>query len=143
MQRRTRIIGLILLVLLALVTRTSAAQTYACDATSKDAGALKSYVTRLTSGDLAQDSTRITYKLPQTTAKQVTLVTTKSVCQQAAQAYHRAVRGPTPPQISRTVVVVKVGTTRYVVLDPVEREGEYEVTVIFDATFVPLAAFNS
>jgi hypothetical protein len=133
-----------LLVLLAGATSPSSAQTYACAATaSNDAKTLKDYATRLTSGDATLETTRTTYSLPLTPAKQVSLVTTKSVCQQAAQAYHRAVRGPTVPQISRTVVVVKVGSTRYLVLDPVEQAGEYNVTVVFDAGFAPIAAFNS
>jgi len=38
----------------------------------------------------------------------------------------------TPP-ISRTLAVVKIGTTRYVVLDRDHRVGEYEVIDIFDS----------
>ena len=40
-------------------------------------------------------------------------------------------------------IVVKVGNANFVVLDPEESEGEYQVTVIFDRNFQALASFNS
>jgi hypothetical protein len=45
--------------------------------------------------------------------------------------------------VSRSVAVIRVGATRYLVLDPAEREGEFEVAVIFDSDFTSLLAFNS
>jgi hypothetical protein len=121
-----------------------AAQTYTCQpATGSHALALKDYVVRLTGGDPSLADTRDSYKLPATSASKVTVITTKSTCQAAAQAYHRATRGTTAPAISRSVVVVKVGTTRYVVYDPQERHGEYAITFVFDMSWVPLAGFNS
>jgi hypothetical protein len=125
-------------------TNAAAAQTYSCEpATSPHTLALQDYVTRLTGADPALVQKRGAYQLPAVTASQIQVIKTKSTCQQAAQAYNKAVRGDSAPQISRSVVVIKVGTNRYFVLDPTEREGEFEVTVIFDSEFKPLAAFNS
>lgn len=103
---------------------------------------LQDYVVRLTGGDPTLLKKRQGYQLPAATLSQVQVVKTKSVCQQAAQAYNKAVRGPSAPQISRTVVVIKVGSSRYVVQDPAELQGEFDVTVIFDSSFKPLVSFN-
>ena len=120
------------------------AQTYACvAATDPESIDLRDYVVRLTGGDPALLQTRQTYQLPTASGSQIQIVKTKSTCQQAARAYHNVVRGSSAPAISRNVVVVKVGSTRYVVLDPAEREGEYTVTVVFDAAFAPLSSFQS
>jgi hypothetical protein len=120
------------------------APTYACVApTDENAIALQDYAVRLTGGDPALAAKRQAYQLPAATPSQIQVVKTKSVCQRAAQAYNKAVRGASAPQVSRGVVVLTIGTTRYMVLDPAERQGEFEVTVIFDSAFTPLAAFNS
>ena len=120
------------------------AQTFSCQPTnSADAVALKDYVVRLTSGDPALVQKRQAYQLPAVAASKVSVVKTSSVCQQAAQAYNRAVRGASAPQVSRSVVVIQVGTTHYVVLDPVERQGEFQVVFTFTSAFVPLKAFNT
>ncbi len=129
----------------SLGMQSAAAQTYACEpSSSAHAAALKAYITRLvTSSDAATVSKRQLYQLPVASASVVQIVTTKSVCRQAAEAYHAAVRGANAPKISRTVAVVKVGTSRYAVIDPQEREGEFELNVIFDANFTPLVTFQS
>jgi hypothetical protein len=134
-----------LLLLLATVgARPVAGQAYSCAAdTTTDATNLRDYVVRLTGGDPSLDQTRRVYELPLTSASQVKTETLPKICTAAARAYHLAVRGPSAPAISRKVVVVKVGTSRYVVLDPAERQGEFEVTVIFDARFHALVSFNS
>ncbi len=120
------------------------AQTYTCAAsTSSAVVTLQDYALRLTGGDPSLDRKRQSYQLPSVPASKVQIVKTKSVCQQAAQAYNKAVRGNSAPQVSRSVAVIKIGTTRYLVTDPAEREGEFGVTVIFDASFAPLLAFNS
>jgi len=89
------------------------------------------------------DKKRRAYQLPEMPSSQVQIVKTKSICQRAAQAYNKAVRGNSASQVSRTVAVIKVGSTRYLVTDPAEREGEFGVTVIFDGAFAPLLAFDS
>ncbi len=102
--------------------------------------ALQDYALRLSGGDREVAGN---YNMPRVAASDVQAVTDRRICRRAARAYHTAVRGPGVPQVSRRVVVIKVGSTRYLVLDPAEREGEFEVTVIFDSRFAPLLAFNS
>lgn len=119
----------------------AAAQTYSRQpATANETVLLRDYVARLTS-DPALGAKRVQYQLPTNSTVQV--VMQSKTCKDAAQAYHVAVRGASAPPISRQVVVIKVGSTRYVVLDPREQEGEYEITVIFNSSFQPLASFNS
>jgi hypothetical protein len=136
-------VGVAVLVLLAFLTGDAVAQTYTCQpATSNAATVLRNYVVRLT-GDPGYAQRRQLYQLPTATRSNVQVVTQSKTCKDAAQAYHAAVRGASAPPISRQVVVIKVGSTRYVVLDPKEQEGEYEITVIFNSSFQPLASFNS
>jgi hypothetical protein len=143
-MRRLNLLALLLLPACSLAVHAAEAQTYACAAsTSESAVALKDYAVRLTGGDPSLDKKRQSYQLPIVASSQVQVVKTKSLCQQAAQAYNKAVRGNSAPQVSRTVAVIQVGSTRYLVTDPAELEGEFGVTVIFDASFAPLLAFNS
>jgi hypothetical protein len=137
-------VGLVALVA-TLAARPAIGQTYSClPDTSITTINLKDYMLRLTSGaDTSYEATRQQYQLPLAPATQVQVVTRTKTCKAAAQAYHRAVRGAAAPPISRSVAVIKVGSSRYVVLDPTEHEGEYQVTVIFNGSFQSLAAFNS
>jgi hypothetical protein len=117
------------------------AQSYSCVAAKAPAVlALQDYALRLSGGD---PEVAGKYNMPRVASSDVEVVTDGRTCRRAARAYHTAVRGPAVPQISRRVVVIKVGSTRYLVLDPAEHEGEFEVTVIFDSKFAPLLAFNS
>jgi hypothetical protein len=137
-------IGLLLVGACAVGIRPATAQTYTCQPTNSPSSvALKDYAVRLTGGDPSLEETRQLHQLPTIQASKVTIIKTNSICQQAAQAYNKAVRGASAPPISRSVSVVKIGTTRYLVIDPAERAGEYEITVIFDAAFAPLSSFNS
>jgi hypothetical protein len=143
-MRSLRLLSLLLLPACSLAVHAAEAQTYACAASnSESAVGLKDYALRLTGGDPSLDKKRQSYQLPKVSSSQVQVVKTKSICQQAAQAYNKAVRGNSAPQVSRTVAVIKIGSTRYLVTDPAEREGEFGVTVIFDASFTPLLAFHS
>jgi hypothetical protein len=62
---------------------------------------------------------------------------------QAGGAYHAAVTAPGTPPISRTLLVIKVGNTRYVVVDPNETKGEYGINVVFDSQWQVLFTFTS
>jgi hypothetical protein len=117
------------------------AQSYACAAAkAPEVLALQDYALRLGGGD---PEVAGKYNMPRVAASAVEVVTDRRICRRAGRAYHMAVRGPEVPQIARSVVVIKVGSTRYLVLDPAERDGEFEVTVILDGNFAPLLAFNS
>ncbi len=127
----------------AVFGHDAAAQTFGCvPASAMVSTHLREYVARLTS-DTALARKRQLYHLPQVSSSNLSVVTRTNTCADAARAYHTAVRGAGAQQTSRNVVVIKVSSSNYVVLDPAELEGEYEVTVIFDQSFLPLAAFNS
>jgi hypothetical protein len=123
----------------------ASAQTYTClSGTVWAASSLRDYVVRLVTGtDSASVATRTRYQLPATTASKVTVETSSTVCNKAGGAYHSAEVPAGTPAISRTLAVVKVGATRYVVLDPNERVGEYEVNIVFDSKWVMLVRFTS
>jgi len=44
--------------------------------------------------------------------------------------------------VSRTLVVIKVGTTRYVVLDPNQLNGEFRSNIVFDSKWKVLIGFT-
>jgi len=139
---RNRLAWQVSVVFLMLVPRPSVGQTYTClpDAPHE----LYSYVVRLvTATDSATVATRNTYHLPAVSASKVTGVPTGSVCTQAGGAYHAAVSAPGTPPISRTLLVIRVGNTRYVVVDPNETKGEYGINVVFDSQWQVLFTFTS
>ena len=123
-------------------SRPASAQTYTClSDTTHD---LYYYVVRLVTGtDSAMVAARSLYKLPSVNKSKVRVVTTPSVCNQAGAAYHATVTPPGTPAIPRTLVVIKVGATRYVVLDPNEHAGEFQLNAIFDSKWHYLIGFTS
>jgi len=120
------------------------AQTYKClPDTAEQSEVLRDYVVDLVTGtDSGIVTNRRLYHLPAVAKSKVTVVTTSSVCSQAGAAYHRAVTAPGTPPVSRTLVVIKVGTTRYVVLDPNHRNGEFESNLVFDTHWTLLIGFT-
>jgi hypothetical protein len=131
-------------VLLSATPPGGEAQTYTClpDTTEKTQILRDHIVSLVTGTDSETVATRNAYQLPVVAASKVTVVTTSSVCRKAGAAYHAAVTPPGTPQVSRTLVVIKVGTMRYVVLDPNERAGEFENHVVFDAKWNRLIGFS-
>lgn len=130
---------------LTLALRVSG-QTYQClPDTATDAQVLFDAVVSIVTGTTAQaDSTRAAYNLPAVTASKVSIVTTSSLCAAAGAAYHTAVAAPGTPPVSRTLVVIKIGTTRYVVSDPTETGGSgYNLHAVFDKTWHFLVGFAS
>ncbi len=121
------------------------AQTYTClpDA-ALEAQPLRDHVVALVTGtDSGSIATRKLYHLPALSASKVTVVTTTSVCNRAGDAYHTTVARPGTPRVSRTLVVIKVGRSRYVVLDPNERAGEFQLNDIFDSKWHYLIGLTS
>jgi hypothetical protein len=104
---------------------------------------LQSYLVRLVTAPSgsALDTVRTRYQLPAGSASSVVHQKTKSFCAQVAQAYHNVVL-PGDPQISRSMVVFKVGANRYVALDPAQMFGEFKFHVVFDASLVKLETFT-
>ncbi|MGH9894261.1 MAG: hypothetical protein ACREA0_20210 [bacterium] len=121
--------------------RPASAQTYTC--LSDTTHTLYHFVVRLVTGtDSATVATRDALQLPAVAPSKVTVVTTATVCNKAGDAYHAAVTPAGTPPVSRTLVVVKVGSTRYVVLDPNELRGEFESNIVFDAKWNFLIGFT-
>jgi hypothetical protein len=137
---------LVLLMLFVLVPGAKLrAQTYRCaSATSDDAVNMREYMVSLVTAttDTSLVAMRTTYHLPALDSSKVSIVTTAKTCASAAIAYNKAIHGPDASAVSRTIVVVKIGTTRYALLDPLERYGEYEINVITDSNFVVLNTFS-
>jgi hypothetical protein len=121
---------------------SASGQTYTC-LTASDSGAisLRDYIVSLVTAttDTAVTSTRDLYQLPATTASNVTIQSGAATCNKAGAAYNAAQNAN--PAISRTLVVIKIGSTRFVVLDPNQRAGEFQVHTIFDSKWSYLAQF--
>ena len=121
-------------------TTPGSTQTYTC--LSDTTRSLYHYVVRIVTGtDSAMVATRNALQLPAVAASKVSVVTTASVCNQAGGAYHAAVTAPGTPPVSRTLVVIKVGT-RYVVLDPNQLNGEFRSNIVFDSKWKFLIGFT-
>ena len=120
-------------------------QTYTClPDTAESASLLRDYVVLLVTGsDTGSVATRDRYQLPATQASKVTVETSTNVCNNAGAAYHAAEDTAGTPPISRTLVVVKVASSRYVVLNPGHLAGEYEVQIVFDSRWNVLCRFLS
>lgn len=130
--------------LLALPLVGLQAQSYTCrPASDSTAIVQRDYLVQLvTATDTGTVADRAAYNLPSTTANKVTVVGSGSVCNSAGTAYHAVVR-PGTPAISRTLTVIKIGSTRYVVGDPNELHGEFSTTIVFDTNWVSLAGWDS
>ncbi len=120
------------------------AQTYTClPNTAEETQVLYNAVVSIVTGtDSLAAATRSAYQLPAVAASNVSVVTTSSTCTQAGAAYHAAVTPPGTPAVSRTLVVIKVGSTRYVVVDPNQRAGEFLEHEVFDSHCTLLIGFT-
>jgi hypothetical protein len=136
---------LIAAALLGAINERASGQTYTClPASDSTVIPIRDYVVKLVTGtDSATVADRIFYALPSTTANKVTVVGSGTVCSQAGAAYHQAIRPLGTPAISRILVVIKVSTTRIVVRDWAEKNGEFVPTVVFDKNWVRLKGWDS
>jgi hypothetical protein len=125
---------LVVSLLIAGVSSAAGAQSYTClSATAVDTRVLYNAVISIVTGtDSEAALDRNSLQLPAVAASKVSVVTTASVCTKAGNAYHAAVTPPGTPPVSRTLVVIKVSNSRYVVLDLNERTGEFEHNIVFD-----------
>lgn len=120
----------------ALLAGALPAQTYTCYSPTSDhtVGLHAEVVSLVTGSDALVIAKRDTLRLLPASASQVSIVTQTNKCKSAAQAYHAAVR-PGTPAISRSMIVIKVANSRYVLADPTERQGEYGTIMSTDASF--------
>ena len=135
-----RLATALLIPLVVFLPREAHAQTYSCfSATSDQALGLRNEVVPLVTGiDPRVIAARDTLKLLAASASQVSIVTKTSTCKSAGQAYHAALI-PGSPEISRSMVVIKIANNRYVITDPAERQGEFGTVMITDGSFHLLA----
>lgn len=80
---------------------------------------------------------RLAYDIPLTTLSEVQPVFDSAVCRRAAQAYEQELDLPGQP----SVYVVRIGT-RYVVLDPDTKRGEFSVYLVLDMNFDRVAGWG-
>ncbi|MCC6930043.1 MAG: hypothetical protein IT359_13755 [Gemmatimonadaceae bacterium] len=122
------------------------APSYTCaSSTSVPSVALKNYAVRLVtaSSDTALVAQRVAYGLPSGTANTVSIITTLATCKSAGAAYHSLLYKAGGIAPNRAMVVIKVGNTRYILLDPSEKRGEFQVNVVTDAQWASVAMFTS
>lgn len=141
-----------MLLLLAIITATNAADVATLDAQTQcraadeeTQGRISSLTEMMTSTDSRWINTREAYQLPVVADTAIQVVTDSAVCAQAATAYNAAL--PEAARINgRSVYVVRVGTTRYVVWDVAsadDLEDEFEIVVVLDSSFTVLGKFAS
>jgi hypothetical protein len=142
---RTYILAALLLGLVAPIRRDLPAQTYNCvSATNEHSTALRDDVISLVTGtDSRVVNKRNTYQLLAASTAQVSIVTLKNTCKNAALAYHAAVNPPGTPAISRNMVVIKIANNRYVITDPTYKTGEFGMVMVTDGGFNVLSKFSS
>jgi hypothetical protein len=134
---------LVVSLVIAGLSSAARAQSYAClSNTAMDTQSLYDAVVRIVTGtDSEAALDRNALQLPAVAASKVSVVTTASVCNKAGAAYHTAVTSPGTPAVSRTLVVIKVSSSRYVVKDPNQRVGEFRSKIVFDSKWKFLAGF--
>lgn len=107
---------------------------------------LRRYATRLVRDEsLPYVETRQRYQIVASADAIVEIVTDEPTCIRAAVSFARA-SGRTDQTVRRVYVVAIRGdrdTERFMVLDPLETVGEFQVTVVFDRNFRVLAQFAS
>ncbi|HJU75280.1 MAG TPA: hypothetical protein VJ717_16175 [Gemmatimonadaceae bacterium] len=129
--------------LVAFVAHEVPAQTYSCfSSTSETTLGLRDDVIALVTGtDVRVIAKRDTLKLLAASASQVSVITQTNKCKSAGESYHSVLQ-PGSPQISRSMVVIKIANNRYVITDPAERQGEFGTVMITDSNFNVLAMMS-
>ena len=104
---------------------------------------LKTMVVGIVAGaDTKSAEKRTNYDLPQTTPDKVVVITGEPFCSRAGAAYHAATRPPGNLPNSRTLVVLLVNGTRYVVRDPADGGDGFEATVVFDKNWAKIVGVD-
>ena len=107
-----------------------------CDTTSDGwAAALRDYVIPIvTASGTGANRVRATSQLPSGLASDVRIVTNDSVCTAAYNAHiARNYAGDTTA--IKSIALIQVGATRYVLEDGRRRAGEWELLDVYDASF--------
>lgn len=125
--------------LLSLTCGTITAQPpiRSCLAPDAEAAGIVNYAKLLVS-EASLEDTRIRYGLDVVAQSEIEIIQAPNLCSEAGAAYASALNGTQ----TRQVHVVRVGT-RYIVVDPEERVGEFLLYMVFDSTWHRLASFAS
>lgn len=132
---------LLVVQLITMLGCEASAQTYDCigHASDETAGLREDVVSWVTGSDPRVVDKRNALQLLPATASQVSVVTEKKTCREAALAYHAYLLPKGTPAISRNMIVIRIGNDRYVIKDPVERQGEFGSVLITDDSWNVLA----
>ncbi len=140
---RPILLQLMLLGLLA-VPAAARAQGYGCiGPDDADARYLRDYVVSLVSAtsDTTRVHTRVAYQLPAGSNIAVTIETRRQTCVRAARRLNQLL-APRRRPISRRVIVIKVGKSHWVVMDPKVQVGKgYHEWFIFDSRWRKVRGF--
>ncbi len=138
------ILSCLVLVGVLVVPGAAHAQTYRCigrgDAEARD---LRDHVFSLVSAidDTARVHTRVAYRLPGGSHMAVTIETGRHTCARAGRRLNRLLL-PGKRPISRRLIVIKVGRSHWVVMDPKVQVGAgYPVWFVFDSKWRKLSAW--
>jgi hypothetical protein len=146
---RTELMRTVLVVLVVVVVVTLGAAA-ACPATAQSvclaadslgAAMLEQISLVASSNDPQMATSRQHMQLPQVAATQVVFVTDTRVCSRARDAYTAAIRRTDGVQPSGRVYVLKVGTV-YVVNDPVQLAGEFQIRMTLSSDYKILAKYS-
>ncbi len=120
---------------LAVPCGARAQQGASCHPHTGELDNLLVYARRLIS-DPAYEGKRTRYSLEPGPQTDVQWVQDENICSEAARAFMRDVGLSTQPQ----VFVIRVGT-RYIVLNPATKAGEFTIHIVFDNRWRRLAGF--
>ncbi len=138
------ILSALVLVGMLAVPGVAHAQTYRCiGGDDADARYLRDYVVSLVSAtnDTARVQTRVAYRLPAGSHIAVTIETRRRTCARAARRLN-TILSPGKRPISRRVIVIRVGRSHWVVMDPRVQVGAgYHEWFVFDSKWRKVSGF--
>jgi len=121
--------------------RSAAAQSVCLAADSLGAPLLNQIRHVASSADAKMVTYRQCMKIPQTPAGQVQFVTDTRICSKARDAYTAAIKRTDGVQPSGRVYVIQVGDV-YVVHDPVQLTGEFQIQMTLSRNYKILAKYS-
>lgn len=134
---------IICLVVIGAPPAILSAQSQCRGADSATIGRIASVKKMMISSDSRWTATRTAYNLPIVNDTAIVVVADSATCASAASAYNGAL--PSAARVSgRSVYVIRVGSTRYVVWDISSVDGlddEHEVVVVLDSSYNVLGSF--
>ncbi len=117
-----------------LWTGSLSARSSGCLPVDTNAEGLKTFGKLLVEGaEERWQAAREDMDVPLADSTQVRLIQDGSICQEAVTAYNKAIGEP--PDTPRSVHAVKLGPTRYIVVDPEVGAGSWGIYAVLDENF--------